>query len=65
MVGIVSEFGVHGDRVAEQAAQVHPAMMADTRLRELARWEQADLETQVRLLRERMRAGEDAGGERG
>ena len=32
--------------------------MADARLRELARWDQVDLKTQVRLLRERMRAGE-------
>ena len=32
--------------------------MADARLRELARWDQVDLKTQVRLMRERMRARE-------
>ena len=45
--------------LASAARPSHPVPMADARLQQLRRaWDEGDLETQVRLLRERMRAGE-------
>ena len=46
-------------QLAPVATAVQPALMADERLQQLRRaWDEGDLEVQVRVLRERMRAGE-------
>lgn len=54
VVRVGSQLLVHKARVAGNAVPVHPGLLAVARLRERACWEQADLETQVRLLRERI-----------